>query len=74
MAKAVILAGGQGERFWPLTHKKFPKYRIKFAGRRSLLQNTSDRLTKVYGKKNIYVVTTAAHASMIRVELPSLPE
>jgi mannose-1-phosphate guanylyltransferase len=73
MPKAVILAGGQGERFWPLTHREFPKYRIRFEGKRSLLQNTFDRLSKVYGKNNIYVVTTAAHARMIAEELPKLP-
>lgn len=72
MAKAVILAGGQGERFWPLTHPGFPKYRIKFEGKRSLLQNTFARLAKVYGKDHIYVVTTSAHARLVREELPKL--
>ena len=66
------MAGGQGERFWPLTHKKLPKYRIKFEGKRSLLQNTYSRLIKVFGKKNIYVVTTAPHARFIREELPTM--
>jgi len=74
MAKAVILAGGQGERFWPLTHAGFPKYRIRFQGDRSLLQRTYDRLKKVYGADNIYVITTAAHAQFIRKELPKLPK
>ncbi len=72
MAKAVILAGGQGERFWPLTHKDFPKYRVKFEAKKTLLQGTYQRLLEVYGKKNIYVVTTAGHAKMIREELPKL--
>ena len=73
MAKAVILAGGQGERFWPLTHPTFPKYRIRFGGKRSLLQRTFDRLRKVYGPNGIYVITTAAHARLVRAELPGLP-
>ena len=72
MAKAVILAGGQGERFWPLTHKYFPKYRIKFDGKRSLLQGVYQRLLGIYGRQNIYVITTLAHARMVREELPSL--
>ena len=73
MAKAIIMAGGQGERFWPLTHKGFPKYKIKFGGKRSLLQNTHERLLKVYGKGNVYVVTTGPHAVIIRKELSRIP-
>lgn len=73
MAKAVILAGGQGERFWPLTHPAFPKYRIQFEGRKSLLQKTSERLSALYGKDNVYVVTTSPHARLVREELPKLP-
>ena len=69
---AVIMAGGQGERFWPLTHPRFPKYRIQFEGKLSLLQKTYRRLGKVYDRENIYVVTTREHAPMIRAELPSL--
>ena len=72
MAKAVIMAGGQGERFWPLTHAGFPKYRIRFYGKQSLLQKTFQRLKRVYGAGNIYVITTEQHARMIRRELPSM--
>jgi mannose-1-phosphate guanylyltransferase len=71
-SKAVIMAGGQGERFWPLTHKEFPKYRIKFGGKRSLLQNTYQRLVKIYGKRNIYVVTTGPQTGFVRSELPAM--
>ena len=73
MAKAVILAGGQGERFWPLTHKDFPKYRIRWNGKTSLLQGTYRRLAKIYGAGNVYVVTTRSHVPMIKEELPRLP-
>ncbi|HTL71396.1 MAG TPA: sugar phosphate nucleotidyltransferase [Candidatus Eisenbacteria bacterium] len=72
MAQAVIMAGGQGERFWPMTHPKFPKYRIRFDGKNSLLQDTFRRLAKVFGKANVWVVTTREHAALIREELPAL--
>ncbi len=72
MAKAVIMAGGQGERFWPMTHERFPKYRIPFYGKKSLLQKTCERLERVYGKGGVYVITTAQHAKFIREELPRL--
>ena len=73
MAKAIIMAGGRGERFWPLTHENFPKYRIPFYGKKSLLQKTYQRLRRVYGSKDIYVITTRHHARMIRRELPGIP-
>lgn len=72
MARAVIMAGGQGERFWPMTHGKFPKYRIRFDGKDSLLQKTYKRLLKVYPKNAIYIVTTRPHLGLIREELPRL--
>ncbi len=72
MPKAVIMAGGQGERFWPLTHVGFPKYRIRLQGKQSLLQGTYRRLLAIYRKDDIYVVTTREHARMIHEELPGL--
>ncbi len=72
MPKAVILAGGQGERFWPLTHEKFPKYRIRLDGKKSLLVNTYERLGRFYKKNDIFVVTTKAHKPLIQKELPTL--
>ncbi len=72
MAQAIIMAGGQGERFWPLTDKKFPKYRIRLDGKLSLLQKTYRRLLKVYKPSQIHVVTTQDHAGLIRQELPQL--
>ena len=72
MPYAVIMAGGQGERFWPLTNPDFPKYRLKFEGKKSLLQNTYTRLGKLYRKSEIFVVTTREHVRFIREELPGL--
>lgn len=66
------MAGGQGERFWPLTHPGFPKYLIKTDPRHSFLQKTFLRLSKVYGAANIYVVTTREHRPFILAELPRL--
>lgn len=72
MPQAIIMAGGPGERFWPLTTKTFPKYRIRLDGKRSLLYNTYERLLRLYDKKNVGVVTTREHVGLIREELPSL--
>ncbi len=72
MSQAVIMAGGQGERFWPMTHAKFPKYRIRFDGRTSLLGGTYARLAKVFRSADIHVVTTRDHVPFVREELPRL--
>ncbi len=73
MPKAVIMAGGPGERFWPLTHPGFPKYCIRLDGKESLLQKTLRRLLKLYKKNELYVVTTKAHLPVIRRELRGFP-
>ena len=72
MAQAIIMAGGFGERFQPLTHKNFPKYLIRFNGKTSLLQNTYARLTGYYRKDQVWVITTREHVRFIRKELPRL--
>lgn len=72
MAHAVIMAGGQGERFWPLTSDRFPKYLIRLDGKNSLLQKAYRRLLKIYNQKKIHVVTTKNHVPFIRKELPRL--
>lgn len=72
MPQAFIMAGGQGERFWPLTKKNFPKYRIRLDGKRSLLQQTFRRLEQLYEAENVHVVTTKEHYHLIREELPQL--
>ncbi|MBI3252021.1 MAG: mannose-1-phosphate guanylyltransferase [Candidatus Omnitrophica bacterium] len=69
---AVILAGGKGERFWPVTHEKFPKYRIRIDNKESLLQKTYNRLSKIYDRRDIYVVTTRSHRAIILEELKKL--
>lgn len=73
MASAVILAGGQGERFWPMTHPDFPKYCIRLDGKTSLLRQTYNRLLRLYSRDRVYLVTTAPHARIIRRELPEFP-
>lgn len=73
MAQAVILAGGRGDRFWPLTSDRFPKYRMRLAGRDSILQLTHRRLSAVFGRPSIWVVTTRSHVRHVRAELPYLP-
>jgi mannose-1-phosphate guanylyltransferase len=71
----VILAGGKGERFWPLSRLNRPKQFLSLDGSsRSLLQATSDRLIKLSdGWENLWVITSSQIAQGVREQLPELP-
>ena len=71
----VILAGGKGERFWPLSRKLRPKQFLSLDGSgKSLLQATADRLLPLAGGwENLWVVTAAHLADGVKTQLPDLP-
>lgn len=71
----IILAGGKGERFWPLSRKHRPKQFLCLDGSgRSLLQTTADRLLGTAGGwNNLWVVTASHLAEGVREQLPELP-
>lgn len=70
----VILAGGKGERFWPLSRKHRPKQFLSLDGSgKSLLQATADRLLPLAGGwEKLWVVTSAALATGVQEQLPQL--
>jgi mannose-1-phosphate guanylyltransferase len=72
----IILAGGKGERFWPVSRRKRPKQFLCLDGsNRSLLQSTADRLLNLAaGWENLWVITSAAIADGVREQLPDLPQ
>jgi mannose-1-phosphate guanylyltransferase len=72
----VILAGGKGERFWPLSRQDRPKQFLCLDGSsRSLLQATADRLLNLGGGwANLWVITSSPIAQGVREQLPELPE
>jgi mannose-1-phosphate guanylyltransferase/mannose-6-phosphate isomerase len=65
----VILAGGSGTRFWPLSRSQYPKQVSRLLGPASLLQGTVDRLLSRISRERLAVVTNAAQAEVIRLEL-----
>ncbi|MBW4610785.1 MAG: mannose-1-phosphate guanylyltransferase [Hassallia sp. WJT32-NPBG1] len=71
----VILAGGKGERFWPLSRALRPKQFLSLDGSsRSLLQATADRLFLLSGGwENLWVITSSQIAQGVREQLPLLP-
>jgi len=70
----VILAGGKGERFWPLSRKHRPKQFLSLDGSgKSLLQATAERLLPLVGSwEGLWVVTSAQLAEGVRSQLPQL--
>src|SRR6185295_1385775 len=70
----IIMAGGRGERFWPVSREKTPKQLLKLLGDRSFLQLAVDRVLPLVPIKNIFVITNEAQAAEVRKQLPKLPK
>lgn len=71
---AVILAGGKGERFWPLSTPEIPKPFLRLFSDRSLLQQTYDRAVRVASAQHVLLVVGEQHAALSREQLPELPQ
>src|SRR4026208_1940624 len=70
----IIMAGGRGERFWPVSRQATPKQLITLLGKRSFLQQAVDRVLPVVPLKNIIIITNAAQAEAVRRQLPKIPK
>jgi mannose-1-phosphate guanylyltransferase/mannose-6-phosphate isomerase len=66
---AVILAGGVGSRFWPLSRQLAPKQFLKVISDKTLLQQTISRIKKLIPRKRIYVITNQHYFYEIKKEL-----
>jgi mannose-1-phosphate guanylyltransferase len=71
---AVILAGGRGERFWPVSREAMPKQLLRLLGERSLLQEAVERILPLVPAKNIFVITNRAQLPEVRRQLPGVPK
>src|SRR6195256_5520761 len=70
----IIMAGGRGERFWPVSREKTPKQLITLLGKTSFLQQAVARVLPVVPIKNIFIITNAVQAPEVRRQLPKLPK
>jgi mannose-1-phosphate guanylyltransferase len=66
------MAGGKGERFWPLSTKSVPKPFVKLIRNRSMIQLTVDRILPLIPVNRIFVVVGAQHAEVARLQLSQL--
>lgn len=69
----LIMAGGKGERFWPLSTPEHPKPFLRLFSDRSLLQQTYDRALKLSAADHVFLIVGNQHAAVSREQLPELP-
>ncbi|KAB2833480.1 MAG: mannose-1-phosphate guanylyltransferase, partial [Candidatus Dadabacteria bacterium] len=70
---ALIMAGGEGKRFWPLSSREKPKQFLSLTGDRSLIRQTVDRVLPLIPIENIFIVTVARYAEETLTHIPELP-
>ncbi len=72
---AVIMAGGKGERLWPMSTKEHPKQFLKLVDKnKTMVQLTLDRIKKFLDLKDIYVVGLQEHQDIVKEQLPEVPD
>lgn len=70
---SVIIAGGKGTRFWPLSRSRRPKQLLKILSPKSLIVETAERTFSLGGRSQTLIVTVAEQLRALRRELPALP-
>ncbi len=74
MLCALIMAGGTGKRFWPLSTDEHPKQLLKLFSDKSMLRETVERILPLIPIENIYIATNIVQADAINQEIPMLPK
>jgi len=70
----VIMAGGIGSRFWPVSRSNMPKQFLDILGTgRTLIQQTYDRFSQLMPDENIFVVTNEEYRELVHLQLPNIP-
>src|SRR5215470_12513147 len=70
----VIVAGGRGTRFWPLSRAHRAKQMLPLAGKQTMIQQTYARLRPLTPKKNFWIITNDLLRPTILKQLPDIPE
>lgn len=70
--KVLIMAGGSGERFWPLSTKEFPKQFLSLIEDKSLIRLTVDRILKIVDINDVFIATNEIHVTNIKNQIPEL--
>ncbi|MEP6698203.1 MAG: sugar phosphate nucleotidyltransferase [Verrucomicrobiota bacterium] len=70
---ALILAGGSGERFWPLSRRARPKQLLRLVAEQTLLEQTVERLEGLITRERILILTNVEQEAAVRELMPKLP-
>lgn len=74
MLTAIVMAGGSGERFWPLSTPERPKQLLNIFSEKSMIRETVDRIVPIIPKDRIFVATNELQERGIKKELEDIPE
>ncbi len=69
----LIMAGGQGTRFWPKSRRKHPKQLLRMFGEQTLIQATVSRLDPLISPSDTYIVSTDNQIHQIKAQIPTIP-
>lgn len=71
---ALIMAGGKGTRFWPLSTEEKPKQFLNLVGEKTMIQMTVDRILPIIPIERVFVCTGQKYIDLVKEQLPDLPE
>lgn len=74
MLTFLIMAGGSGERFWPLSTKEKPKQLLKIFSNKSLIRLAFDRILPLVTKDQIFIATNEIQLKALKAELPEIDD
>jgi len=70
---AVVMSGGRGERFWPLSGKTLPKPFLPLLGEKTMIQETVERIKRLIPEERIIIVLSRDHFPLAQQQLPEIP-
>ena len=74
MLCALIMAGGKGTRFWPLSTEEKPKQFLNLIGEETMIQMTVNRIKPIIPIERVFVCTGEMYVDLVKEQLPELPE
>lgn len=74
MLCALIMAGGKGTRFWPLSTEEKPKQFLKLIGDQTMLQMTINRVLPIIPIERIFICTGERYVDLVKNQVPNLPD